>query len=506
MRASARLLFASGENTRRVLRGFLVSVFAILIYVSGMQFACAGSMALLIGVGEYPHLPSKWQLDGPRNDVRLMKTFLINEWGFSESEVRSLLDKQATKHGILNAIGVWLPRVTSPGDRVVIYYSGHGSQVDDISGDEPDGKDETIVPNDYGVDPKCARESVAVRDLDDCAMGMILDDELADALDRLRERTVIVIADSCNSGTVTKGLRIGSLNAKARYFPFPTRTKSFVRTEQGISHEISAQLTLSAALPHQLAWEEEGFGVFTRLFVEGLTDMRADLNESGTVTTAELMNFIKPRAENWCSEFRDCQKRRLGFTPNLEPNHETYILQPLSVRGLQVVTDRIPAYISDILPALGSDTVTIDIDPSSSVGLGQRTSFTTTSAEDGYLTLFEFNANQKLRLLFPTREDLDAGLSDRIRSNVPLRVPNDAHDFEFTASEPVGSGNIIAIVTKDRVDLSSVVDRGRNYRPIRNKVALMKSISAQLYDVWTGDDENRGARWAVGYADYEISR
>ena len=34
----------------------------------------------------------------------------------------------------------------------------------------------------------------------------------------------------------------------------------------------------------------------------------------------------------------------------------------------------------------------------------------------------------------------------------------------------------------------------------------MKSIAARLYAVWKEDGENRGAQWAVGYADYSISR
>ena len=38
-------------------------------------------------------------------------------------------------------------------DIVVFHYSGHGSQMTDLEGDEPDGLDETIVPYDSGRAP-----------------------------------------------------------------------------------------------------------------------------------------------------------------------------------------------------------------------------------------------------------------------------------------------------------------------------------------------------------------
>ena len=128
---------------------------------------------------------------------------------------------------------------------------------------------------------------------------MVLDDELGNALKPLRDRVVIFIADSCNSGTVTKGLRVDGLNAKARYFPFPVLSKGVVRDEVPIADDIGVQLTLAAALPHQLAWESDGAGIFTKLLIEALTDKRADSNKSGDVTTAELMNYLKPKTVDW---------------------------------------------------------------------------------------------------------------------------------------------------------------------------------------------------------------
>ena len=416
----------------------LIAVF--LLFCTGMQPADAGQKALLIGVGEYPHLPAKWRLAGPRKDVQLMNEFLIDQWGFSGSDVRVIQDREADKQKILDAIGNWLPQVTRSGDRVVIYYSGHGSQVDDVNGDEQDGKDETFVPNDYGRNPKCARETVAAGDLAECARDMVLDDELANALEQLHDRVVILIADSCNSGTVTKGLRVDSLDAKARYFPFPTLSKGIVRDEDPISNDVGVQLTISAALPHQLAWESGGSGIFTKLFVRALMNKRADLNKNGVVTTAELINYVKPITEEWCYEEPECRKRKLGFTPNIDPKNETFVLQPLTGDGLQTVTQDDAGAISDILPGFGSDTISIDILPWHRLTEGEGLSIRVTSAQEGHLTLFDLNSENQLTLLFPTQTDFKAGISDGIPADAPLTVPNELHGFSFRAGKPLGPG------------------------------------------------------------------
>ena len=480
------------RGTRSGWGSLRMAVLTPLLFCAGLEPAYAGQKALLIGAGEYPYLPDEKQLDGPHNDVRSMKAFLVNEWGFSDSDVSLILDKEATKQGMLDALGDWLPGATRPGDRVVIYYSGHGSQVPDTNGDERDGKDETFVPTDYGRNG-------------DRAEDMLLDDELANALNRLRDRQVLLIADTCHSGNVTKNLQVDGLNAKPRYLPFGKATKGIVRDEGPISEDINVHLTLSAVLPHQLAWELDGSGIFTKLFIKALTDMRADRNGNGRLTTAELINYVKPRTESWCERVPECRKEGLGFTPNLDPKNETFVLQPVATGGQPVVTQEDAGAISDILPALGNDTIDIDIRPGNRLRIGNKVSIRLTSTKDGHLTLLDRNAKNELTLLFPTQVDFEKGISDRIWAHRPLTVPDKSHRFTFTAQEPAGPGELIAIVTNDRVDLDSLLAEYRGFELIENKLDLMRSIAARLYAVWTGEKENRGAQWAVAYADYVIS-
>ena len=463
----------------------LIAVF--LLFCTGMQPADAGQKALLIGVGEYPHLPAKWRLAGPRKDVQLMNEFLIDQWGFSGSDVRVIQDREADKQKILDAIGNWLPQVTRSGDRVVIYYSGHGSQVDDVNGDEQDGKDETFVPNDYGRNPKCARVTVAAGDLAECARDMVLDDELANALEQLHDRVVILIADSCNSGTVTKGLRVDSLDAKARYFPFPTLSKGIVRDEDPISNDLGVQLTISAALPHQLAWESGGSGIFTKLFVRALTNKRADLSKNGVVTTAELINYVKPITEKWCYEAPECRERKLGFTPNIDPKNETFVLQPLTGDGLQTVTQDDAGAISDILPEFGSDTISIDILPWHRLTEGEGVSIRVDECARRTLDTIrsEFRESIDPPVSPLRRISRRAFLTESPQTLLsPFRTscmdsPSGPASRWVRAARLQSSPRIRSTWTNCCSGIATTTRLGTSW-------VLVKSISAHLYDVWTG--------------------
>ncbi|MFZ2518860.1 MAG: caspase family protein, partial [Anaerolineae bacterium] len=147
--------------------------------------------ALLIGIGRYAHLPPERQLHGPPADVAALADLLTNAHAFDH--ITTLVDEQATRKAILNAFAD-LVDATQPGDLVLIHYSGHGSRVPDIHGDEADGWDSSLVPHD-GRDP-------------DGLAPDILDDELNPFFGRLvNERQagdLVLIFDSCHSAGMTR--------------------------------------------------------------------------------------------------------------------------------------------------------------------------------------------------------------------------------------------------------------------------------------------------------------
>ena len=113
--------------------------------------------ALLIGVNKYSKLESRYQLKGCVNDIELMEEILKNNFGFPAAQITSVQDENATRDGILHAMDALVENVTE--DSIVLFhFSGHGSQMRDPEGDEPDGYDETIVPHDSGRHPSPNRD------------------------------------------------------------------------------------------------------------------------------------------------------------------------------------------------------------------------------------------------------------------------------------------------------------------------------------------------------------
>lgn len=136
--------------------------------------------ALCIGINDYPGTGS--DLAGCVNDTNDWATVLLKR-GFT---VDKLLDRKATGKAIRNAIKSTIADAKS-GDMVVVQYSGHGSFVPDIDGDEPDGTDECLCP--YDVRTK----------------GPITDDELFELYSASKKGVrLLMISDSCHSGTVAK--------------------------------------------------------------------------------------------------------------------------------------------------------------------------------------------------------------------------------------------------------------------------------------------------------------
>ncbi|MES2880822.1 MAG: caspase family protein, partial [Bacteroidota bacterium] len=160
----------------------------------------ATKTALCIGINNYPGTAN--DLNGCVNDVADWEAELTKR-GFA---VKKLIDAQATRNNIIKALKNLLTK-TAAGDSVVVQFSGHGSFVPDENGDEPDEQDECICPYDIATA--------------DGNPYYITDDELFQLYSlRHKDCNLVIISDSCHSGSVAKAgpvLSIGALNRKARF-------------------------------------------------------------------------------------------------------------------------------------------------------------------------------------------------------------------------------------------------------------------------------------------------
>ncbi len=154
----------------------------------------ANRYAVLVGIKDYLPAGPENDLPGCDLDVKHMKSLLTDNYGMPEDHIKMILDLEATKANIEKAL-IDLADKCKPGDAAIFYYSGHGAQVPDISGDEADGWDEAIVPN----EPHPALISTE-SELD----RFLIDDRISELLARFKTKNVTVIFDSCHSGTAVR--------------------------------------------------------------------------------------------------------------------------------------------------------------------------------------------------------------------------------------------------------------------------------------------------------------
>lgn len=152
---------------------------------------------------------TNYELSGCENDVKNLNAFLKKDLGASKAQFRILTEKQKdtnlrpTKKNIIDSCQ-WLVAGATAKSKLFIHYSGHGSWTRDMTGDEKDGRDETI----------CAID------------GDIIDDQLRKILiEELPAGCQLWgIFDCCHSGTVMDlrySYRIDIVNGKTGYHIFP---------------------------------------------------------------------------------------------------------------------------------------------------------------------------------------------------------------------------------------------------------------------------------------------
>lgn len=146
--------------------------------------------ALLIGIN---YTGTNNELNGCINDSDNLKQFLVNNKYFVESELTSMNDFQTdilypSKTNMITQFNELVKFANMNQDKSVylfLSYSGHGSYLKDLNGDETDKQDEVLCPID------CDQN------------GFIVDDDLKTIIDQFGTNvTLVVLIDACHSGTV----------------------------------------------------------------------------------------------------------------------------------------------------------------------------------------------------------------------------------------------------------------------------------------------------------------
>lgn len=149
-------------------------------------------IALLVGINYYG---TTAELRGCINDTININNYLINNLSFDNKNIYRLTDNNGintpdkinpTKMNIINHLNLIVKRIKNENiTHFFIFYSGHGSNVYDLNGDEKDNMDEILIPVDYNLG------------------NIIKDDELNNIIGNIpNDCKIFGIFDCCNSGTI----------------------------------------------------------------------------------------------------------------------------------------------------------------------------------------------------------------------------------------------------------------------------------------------------------------
>jgi len=215
------------------------------------------------------------------DDANAIYNALLREdidWKAGELTLLIGSSNTANKSDIISALNTMMGQAQE-NDYILLYYSGHGSIIPDLNGDETDDFDEAILPEDtLPADPST----------------YISDDELGTIFSQCRTSKGVLIFDSCFSGgLINKSLSANGLRSKYIEGISPKGT-----VQSGDLDVISFPV-MTASGQNEDSWEDPGLGhgVFTYYILDGLDKLNADSNNDDVISVRELFKYAEIHTE-----------------------------------------------------------------------------------------------------------------------------------------------------------------------------------------------------------------
>ena len=398
----------------------------------------AEQRALLVGVGK---------LDIPGNDLPSIELDLdrmhemLNLMGFEDRQIHTLQDEAATSRNVIAEFNGWLKQGVQPNDRVVFYFSGHGSNIPDLRGDQDDNVSQVLVTHDVK----------RVRDKGGSSLAGVLPDfRISELLAAIPSRHVLFIVDSCHSGTVTRSFNLnnhslGSSPVFVKSYNYPgmpsppphavsrgLATAKERKEPQWDSH--ANYIAITAAADNQEAIGTMNGGVFTL----GLTDAVKRLTSEGKNPTPRELR------DDADAYIRSKVDKDQIHTPQIMGN-ETLADAPIKVISLNASNG---PNRKRLLELVAQQPQHIDLTASSAqYVVDAPVRLTLKVPADGYLNVVSVDAKDSATVLFPNGIQQTNAVSAGT-----FTFPTAQMAFDLLASEPIGPTLVVAFLSSDPIN------------------------------------------------------
>ena len=235
------------------------------------------SWAIIIGINEYEHVD---ELNYAVQDAEAIKNLLVSSFNFPKEHIIMLLDEDATLSNIRTKLFKVATSV-NVGDRLLVYYAGHGETYDLKSG----GERGYLIPVDG--------------DLDNIFATCLPMSDIKEIANVTEAKHVLFLMDACYGGLLAVDAR-GLSKTTPGYIDKITRDNA-------------RQIITAGGKGEQVIEKSEwGHSAFAKNLLHGLETGIADEDSDGYITADELGSFLKKRVTIDSNNRQTPVKRRLG--------------------------------------------------------------------------------------------------------------------------------------------------------------------------------------------------
>jgi len=428
----------------------------------------ANRHALIVGIGEYRVDPARpvAALPGVPHDMRNALA-IARQMQIPADNITLLRDRDATRDGVLQALRELEHRV-QPGDRVFVYWSGHGSRYFDP---QENGCVETLVPYD-------------LRDLGNR--------EFAQWLQPLARRTdkMMVVYDACHSGGVGGAAAAPSRAWGAGWTPKFTpgvqacqqasnlRTRSLPDAAKALGVSGQDVVYLASSRPDEVSFDNAATGgLATSSLRQCLLGDARDLDGDGTISVGEIAACAQEKIDQalrgqsqllphhlvvggnrafvpaWFAGSPAPQVTAPALTPHSPPADRPSLSPPPPPSAEPVDVPLSPAGVLEQVHAQRDSKRRVEVQAAAErlrIGV-DALDFSVTSSHAGYVYVALLGSDERsLTLLFPNA--LDA--HNRIAAGESLLLPRVG--WRITASGPKGRDRLLVLVADGPRDLSAL--------------------------------------------------
>ncbi|MGD8990678.1 MAG: caspase family protein [Desulfobacterales bacterium] len=423
---------ADNKNQIKGLISYFLWLSLLLAIASGAR---GEDRALLIGVGRYAQFDEK--LNGVSLDIDMMREF-AQLLGFNSQAIKVLEHEFASTEKVYSAVENWLINGVGPEDRVLFYFSGHGSQIPDENNDEDDQFDEVLLLYDVAIKAQSNPQTLT---------GVLLDDDFNTMLARMQSRNILVILDACHSGSATRSLRLSprsiSVNdAQVKFFSYSPYIQAaggrgrFDALEPETSGEISGRYVAIAACRDDEKTISTAQG---SIFTLGLREVIRSAAMAGIKITPQQLQrqttkFIREEIRSDAIAFHP----QIAGSKNLQK-------RPLELVPLATGSGFVSTEMKSLLYKSNA-TVWIKLNKTC-FEIGDVLKISVWIPEQGYLNIISVDSNDQATVLFPNQYHISSAVT-----RGKLTVPEGHMDFEMIADGATGLNQITAFLTKAPVN------------------------------------------------------